>query len=305
MTGLELTREERKNLATLRDKEIQIKDAVRSVVKEYFTGVFLWGEGGTGKSWTVLRQLDRSQAKYKLHNTRLTGRGLFDKLEAAPSDIHVIEDAETLLDDKRAWGVLRSALWSQSTAKPMERPVTWGAYQEHRRFIFTGAIIMITQSDPGDSHREIRAMKSRVMPLHLDISNGEIKAKMKKICRSGYTYGEDSMTVEECWKVAAFIISEFKSLHRNLDLRLLPHGFHYYLQWRTGNSVLHWKVRLQSHMQERLVVYQPRRQKKAGESRIALEIYKKPWSGEKKIRVWMKRTGRSKRAFYRALERLA
>ena len=89
-----------------------IRDTVRGVVKTFHTGLFLHGEGGTSKSYTVLKELQALRAKYVLHNTRLTGRGLVDALKRAPTDIHVIEDAETLLDDKKSFGVLRSALWS-------------------------------------------------------------------------------------------------------------------------------------------------------------------------------------------------
>ena len=75
--------------------------------------------------WTVLETLQQLKAKYVYHNSRMTGRGLVDALELNPSDLHVIEDAESMLDDKRSWGVLRSALWSQSKKKPPERPITW------------------------------------------------------------------------------------------------------------------------------------------------------------------------------------
>jgi hypothetical protein len=81
----------------------------------------------------------RCVPKYELHNSRLTGRGLVESLADHPTDIHVIEDAETLLEDKRAWGVLRSALHSQSKKKPPERRVTWRAHNVNIDIIFTGA----------------------------------------------------------------------------------------------------------------------------------------------------------------------
>src|SRR5207248_57668 len=81
--------------------------------------------GGTSKSYTVLETLQKLKADYVLHNSRMTGRGLVDSLESLPASIHVIEDCESIFDDKRAWGVLRSALWSQSKKRPMERDITW------------------------------------------------------------------------------------------------------------------------------------------------------------------------------------
>lgn len=109
-----MTADEKTNLETLGGKLTHVQDNVRGVVKQFHTGLLLWGEGGTGKSYTVLKELQRLKAKYVYHNTRMTARGLVDSLERSPTDIHFLEDAETLMDDRKSFGVLRSALWSQS-----------------------------------------------------------------------------------------------------------------------------------------------------------------------------------------------
>jgi hypothetical protein len=301
--AIELTEDEKKHLDNLNGKLTHIKDAVRGVAKDFHTGLLLWGEGGTGKSYSVLEELQKLRAKYVYHNARITGRGLVDALQRAPSDVHVIEDAETLLDDKRAWGVLRAALWSQSKTKPPEREITWTAFKLTIRFIFTGGVIVISNANLAETKPEIRALKGRVRNLGLDISNHEIQAMMKKICQDGYTYGEDYLTPAECWEVGQFIIDKLEALHRNLDLRLLLHGFHDYLQWKTGHAVNHWHVLLEGRMQER-VLYRPRAEQKAEESRIALEIHKMKMPGDKRLQLWKERTGLKQAAYYRALQRL-
>jgi hypothetical protein len=309
MAELELTVEEKEHLATYNKRLRHIRDAVRGVVKQFHCGLFLSGEGGTGKSWTVLRQLKRLQANFVLHNSRMTGRGLVDTLNERPSDILVIEDAETLMDDPKAVSVLKSALWSQSTRKPPERIVTWKAYKTNIKVVFTGAIIVISNRDLGESQPEFRALKRRIAFLKLDVSNQELKAKMKMICQKGYEYGEDRLTPDECWEVAKFIISRLESLDRNLDLGLLILGFKDRLQWKAGDAKLHWHVLLEGRMKER-VVYRTPAEQWAEEARIAREIHKKPWNREKKVRVWAKRTGRShthtgnqQPAYYRALRK--
>lgn len=300
--AVELTEEEKTCLESLKGKFTHVKDAVKGVAKEYHSGFFLWGEGGTGKSYAVEQELRSLQAKYVHHNTRMTGRGLVDALQRAPSDIHLIEDAETLMDDKKAWGVLRSALWSQSKAKPPQREITWTAFLTSIRFVFTGGIIIISQGDLGNTRPEIRAIKSRVGAYHLDVSNNEIKAMMKQICTQGFTYGEDYMAPEECWEVAGYIIAKLESLQRNLDLRLLINGFRDYLQFKQGDSVNHWHTLLDGRMQER-VVYKARAEQKAEESRIALEIHQMKIATKRKLQLWKARTGLSQPAYYRALRR--
>jgi hypothetical protein len=297
-----LTKKEKEDLESVAGKMSVVRDAVMGLVTDYHTGFFLWGEGGTGKSYTVLQTLQESQASYVYHNARMTGRGLVDALQRAPDNIHLIEDAETLLDDRKAWGVLRSALWSQSRKKPPEREITWTAFNTVIRFIFTGGIILISQGDVGQSQPAIRALKSRVKACRLDLTNDEIRAMMKKICLDGFTYGEDYMSPEECWGVATYIISKLETLQRNLDLRLLLNGFKDYLLFKTGNSVNHWHVLLDGRMQER-VVYRTRTEQKVEETRIALEIHEMNVPTGKKIELWKERTGLSQPAYYRALNR--
>ena len=111
---IELTNDDRAALAELDGKLSIVRDAVRGTAEHFSTGFLLHGEAGIGKSHTVLNELQRLSATFVVHNSRMTGRGLVDRLQQSPSSIHLIEDAESMFDDQRAWGVLRSALWSQS-----------------------------------------------------------------------------------------------------------------------------------------------------------------------------------------------
>src|SRR5262249_18311454 len=100
-------------------------------------------------------------------------------------DVHYVEDAESLMDDKNALGVLRSALWSQSQEKPPIREVTWTVSRRMARFNFTGGLIVISNENLAESSPVIRAIKTRINVLRIDFSNEEILALMKEICRKG------------------------------------------------------------------------------------------------------------------------
>jgi hypothetical protein len=67
-----LPAEDQKHLKALAPKHDLIRDRVRGVVKHLSTGFYLWGEGGTSKSYTVLDELRVCEADYILHNSRLT-----------------------------------------------------------------------------------------------------------------------------------------------------------------------------------------------------------------------------------------
>jgi hypothetical protein len=299
-----MTPDEQASLAKLESKLDHVRAAVRGVVKEFHTGLFLHGEGGTSKSYTVMKELETLRCKYTYHNTRMTGRGLVDELQRAPGDVHFIEDAETLLDDRKSWGVLRSALWSQSKKKPMERPITWTAFNTKIDFTFFGGVIVISNQNLADTIPEVRAIKSRIMVLHLDFSGEEIKALMKQICLNGYEYGDLRLDADECLAVRQFVIDRLSELHRPLDLRIMMNGFRDYLQFKYGESPLHWHQLMLGRMSQR-VLYMDRRQTNAEKQRLALEIRAMGLSSKEQERLAKEQIGISPAAYYRALKRPA
>ena len=194
MSDLDFTNDELLALGELERKTDHLRTAVASLVHDYDTGLFVWGEGGIGKSYVVEETLKQLKASYVHHNSRMTGRGLFDALRADPTKIHLIEDAETLFTDKLALGVLRSACWSQSKKRPREREITWASFSacgSDNRFVFTGSILVISNADVTSTSAELRAVKSRVNTLNMDVTSAEMFALMKKICQDGYTFGEE------------------------------------------------------------------------------------------------------------------
>ena len=57
-----LTKEENEHLAALENKLLHVADGVRGVVRHFHPGLFVFGEGGTGKSYKVLETLNNLKA---------------------------------------------------------------------------------------------------------------------------------------------------------------------------------------------------------------------------------------------------
>src|SRR5262245_28366831 len=66
------------HLASMDDKLQKIRDRVRGVAAGYDKGVYVWGEGGTSKTYTVVQTLDGLGKRYVKTGGRLTARGLFE-----------------------------------------------------------------------------------------------------------------------------------------------------------------------------------------------------------------------------------
>jgi hypothetical protein len=289
-------------LASLEAKHRIIRDRVRGVATHYATGFYLWGAGGTSKSYTVEETLKGLNEPYVLTNSRVTGKGLITVLKDHPDLVHVLDDVETLFADQKAFGVLRSALWGQADASGRrERIVTWQTGNKREEVVFTGGIILIANR-PLDDLPEIRAIGTRIAPLHHHVTNAEMAALMRQVAAKGYRHGDQVLTPDECLEVAAAVVVHSARIQRNLDMRLLINTFLDRLQWAAGAADTHWRDLLLSRMKERTIIVPGRResrsQRKARESEFARSLEGLP--REERVAAWVKETGLSQAAYYRA-----
>src|SRR5262245_4449284 len=225
-------------LANLERKLALVRDWVTAVASGYQTGLYLHGSGGLGKSHTVLRQLEKLEANYKLFNSRMTAKGLFRALEKAQDCVHVLEDMERLTKDADAQGVLRSALWAQPGH---ERLVKWTtATGGEERFAFRGGIIMIANPPLADLP-ELRALATRIIVHRLEVTDAEAVALMYDLAAGGYSEGNRRlMEPAECVEVVDHLLAECRASACPIDLRLLRIACRAYLQWREHSSTCGW-----------------------------------------------------------------
>src|SRR6266404_4873734 len=195
-----------------------VRDFVRAVIKGYKTGLFLYGPGGVGKSYTVIDQLKAMEATYKLFNSRMTAKGLFLALKNAPDAIHLLEDMERLTRDPDAQGVLRSALWAQPGH---DRKITWTTASEGpQSFAFRGGIIMISNRPLADLP-ELRALATRIEVHRVEVSEAELTAFMRQLASQGYKRNDKLvLEPEKCIEVTEYLLKECRAAGCPLDLRL-------------------------------------------------------------------------------------
>src|SRR5271168_1584211 len=193
-------------LNTLDKKQHLVRDHVTAVARGFKTGYYLYGTGGSGKSYTVLRHLESSDVPYQLYNSRMTAKGLYLTLHKAPDAIHVMEDMERLTKDPDAQGVLRSALWAQPGH---DRVVTWTtATDGAQRFVFRGGLIVISNRPLADLP-ELRALATRIEVHRLEVTDAELAALMRELAGKGYRLdGKVGIGPEECLQVTEYLLKE-------------------------------------------------------------------------------------------------
>jgi hypothetical protein len=300
-----------RQLEELEKKLQSVRDLTAMVADGRSTGLYVWGAGGCGKSHTVVEELSRLRVPYRLYNSRMTGRGLYNALEAAPGEIHLLEDMENLVRDAGAKGVLRSALGGQPSpdGKPSERVVTWTTNLMDHRFVFTGGIIM-TCNRPFPPAPELDAVKTRIGYMHLSVSDVELVALMRRTALAGHRQGVHVMEAGECWEIAEYISEQCRGLRRPPDMRMLFIGYQIYLQWSECRTGCCWQDLLATHIRERPIALgdtktpDQRASQKQQELQIAAEIQEATDDRGERFRLWQARTGKSEQTLYRRLAEL-
>lgn len=289
--------ENAENLERLEKKLALIRDRVRSVALRYNTGFFLFGAGGSGKSFAVRGELDGLGTRWILHNSAMTAAGLFDMLHDLPEHVHVLEDMEQLYADKKAVGFLRSATWGD--ANMQNRVITKTINKKRVTFEFTGGIIILSNLPLGEI-ASLRALATRLNPAEFNPTEGEKQALLWKIAEGG----KFGLPPETCEEVCEYIVFCAKKKGKPLDLRLLDNSFGDRLMYDRGESRTHWKdlviSRIDAQIVEPKITPRTRQARLVDERDIAKQIYDKfPDSREDRNREWIERTGKSERALYR------
>jgi hypothetical protein len=241
----------------MEEKVQVVRDFTVGVVRGYYTALYVYGPGGTSKSYTVLDVLKKSKANFVLHNSRLTGQTLFQELSEAPDAVHVLEDMEGLFAQQNALGVLRSALWGQRAdgdRGPRERWVTWGAAgrrPRELRVLFTGGLIMTANRPLGEHIPEWGAVMTRISYVQLAPTDAEVRALMRCLARRGFDGDGREISPEECQVIVEYLIDQSAHLQRRVDLRRQEHCYSDYLMWQQGLAGCHWHELVATRLRQR------------------------------------------------------
>lgn len=290
-------------LGTLEQKLNLVRDHVAAVARGYKTGYYLYGTGGMGKSYNVLRHLEGLDVSYQLFNSRMTAKGLFLSLQRAPDAIHVMEDMERLTKDSDAQGVLRSALWAQPGH---DRVVTWTTATEGvQRYVFRGGLILISNRPLADLP-ELRAMATRIEVHRLEVSDAELAALMRELAGKGYRLqGKVGIGPEECLQVTEYLLRECRSAGCPLDLRLQQKAFQSYLQFAADCSFSHWEDMVAASVREATCHFRHEPNTASPESRkaqrrnVIRELIRENLDARQQEERYMQRTRMSRADFFR------
>jgi hypothetical protein len=135
------------------------------VVNNTTPSLIVTGEGGLGKTHSVtetIKSNDLSEDRYVFFKGYSTARGLYNTLYDNNDKLIIFDDCDSVLDDKVALNILKSALDSYE-----KRTISWMAKMNKndeypQQFEFTGRIIFISNKSITDVNEAIRSRSLKV-----------------------------------------------------------------------------------------------------------------------------------------------
>jgi hypothetical protein len=142
------------------------------------------GEGGLGKTHSVtqsIKNTDMGESDYVFFKGYSTARGLYNTLFDNNGKLIVFDDCDSVLEDKVALNILKSALDSYET-----RTISWMAKMNKndvypQQFNFTGRIIFISNKSKEDMNE---AILSRSLTVDLTMTPTDKIERMSAILGS-------------------------------------------------------------------------------------------------------------------------
>lgn len=171
------------------------------------------GSGGLGKTYTVMQSLSDQELEedtdYILIKGYSTARSLFSRLFEAHDKLIIFDDCDSVLEDKTAVNILKSALDTSA-----RRTVSWLTANDHDLpsiFEFTGRIIFISNKD---LNRIPQPLLSRSFFVDVTMTTDEKLERITTILPKL----KPGLTMEQKHEVLALIV-QHKNIVHDLNIR--------------------------------------------------------------------------------------
>lgn len=225
-------------MARIEDRFSILDEMTKAAIESHIRGMIVVGPPGVGKSFGVIRQLERaslfdqvanSRPKYEIIKGAITPVGLYATLyrQSDPKNVLVFDDCDSILTEELSLNLLKAALDSGK-----KRKICWNADSHALRkegipdsFDFKGSVIFITniQFDNIRSKKlqdHLSALQSRCHYLDLTMNTMRDRIlRIKQIHATGELFAHYRFKGDEGDQIVRFM-EENKDRLREVSLRM-------------------------------------------------------------------------------------
>jgi hypothetical protein len=297
-------RDEADHWNSLQDKLADIQACCMDVISGEATGFYLYGRGGTSKTWTVLEMFrEHCPNQFVYHKGGLTPGGFFDLL-AENSVNHanrhlILDDVYEVLKSDRDRQYFLSAL---DHTDNMVRRISYKRDKHTVHADFGKGIVLISNADLGQHKKEVmKAIEDRVYPLEHDPSDGEMWSLIYYIADHPETLPTAVLKKlkkplpnihKDCLKIADILYDEM------VELKIRPTVRWYVdkavkMYYSKGSKIKNWRDRLRSMLARHSVesIHGKLTAERTEEYlQTAVRIEKEGGKGSVKLEKWKKET---------------
>jgi hypothetical protein len=296
----------------LRNQQMVV-DRVTGIVNRRHNGLYVRGETGVGKTYSIERTLEEAQREGRRSYKKLEGKctpvGLFELAKDHPDHILFIDDDPTLVQDRLSQQILLHLCGDGRTDPETGRNVriiTNVKSKVREQCRFTGSVV-ITNNVRLANMPVLRALQGRIRTYHFRPTTSELAAMLRHMAE---VFDHPEADLDERREICEFIIAECEHSQQQLDLRLLKHAISDYIQWKRGEVKVHWKQLVVSSLQDHFspapaITREDRKQlEQDGIMDLIEEAAEAGATKDSVVEKWLEAVGKKKTAFYDRLGEL-
>ena len=213
-----------------------LNDLTTMVVNGITPSLIVTGEGGLGKTHSVSKTIEANDlydSEYVFFKGYSTARGLYNTLYDNNGKLIVFDDCDSVLDDKVAVNILKSALdsYDKRTISWMSKVGKNDEYPQH--FDFTGRIIFISNKS---KEKIDEAILTRSLTVDLTMTPDDKVARMESIL--GNILPEYDMDVKQDALGFLKIVKDEVSLNMRMLIMVAKMRLMYPDTWRSLASYM-------------------------------------------------------------------
>jgi len=199
-----------------------LEEFVRMIAKGDMNCLFVFGEGGVGKTETILRTLETEDVQAVYLNGVVTPLELYHLLYEHNGKLIVLDDIEGVLNNPRAVAFLKAATYGYKDKRIICYPTSSPLLRAPESFEFTGKIILCMNQFPDNPSLE--ALYRRTLYYELRLSLREKITLFRELSQRTYK----GIELNKRNMVCEYVISRSSEATKRLSIRELFKSFEIY-----------------------------------------------------------------------------